>query len=435
MLPKPHLISRTDISGRAWRGSLVGLFILTCLGLVLVPGILPSFREAPPKPQPESEQSATRPGPVAGTKNSPVASSPRGEGTAVRRARQPQEVLEKKPTPAVLQLIESLTTLEAPGGVLTEREAATWKQNLRRLVNEGAEAVPGIREMLLEHQDQDLDFTAIPGWELLGQPTLRTALLQALVEIGGQEAQELLAETLRTTAIPSEVAMIARALELQAPGQYRQDTLNAASEVFSMASKGQLVGWDVGPLFQLLRDYPGGETVQMLEQARSQWKYYATITLAGLPEGEGVDALIRQAQAVVPGDGGQGELGLQMLAQIAAQNPEAAAALAEQAALGKIPDSAWPKIASGLSGDQYGMIGSVNGVRADAPNVLGTKVYYIAQGNQKFFSVPLWALDPTAQLDQRRALIDQLLNTAPNPAAVRVLQSAKDRLTTLLAGK
>src|SRR3989442_9598767 len=42
---------------------------------------------------------------------------------------------------------------------------------------------------------------------------------------------------------PSEIALLARTLEQQAPGQYRQETLNAVSEVLAMAEKDQLAGW------------------------------------------------------------------------------------------------------------------------------------------------------------------------------------------------
>jgi hypothetical protein len=89
-----------------------------------------------------------------------------------------------------------------------------------------------------------------------------------------------------------------------------------------------------------------------------------------------------------------------MLAQVAAANPDAAAALVDLARQGKISDSIWTKLASGLSGDQYGMIQLTDG-RMDIPATLGTKVYYIAQGNQRFFSVPFRAIGAMEQIDQR----------------------------------
>src|SRR3989442_7725535 len=86
---------------------------------------------------------------------------------------------------------------------------------------------------------------------------------------------------------PSEIALLARTLEQQAPGQYRQETLNAVSEVLAMAEKDQLAGWDVGALFQVLQNYGDASTAGVLAQLQSKWNYYATMALAGLPRGEG----------------------------------------------------------------------------------------------------------------------------------------------------
>jgi len=52
-----------------------------------------------------------------------------------------------------------------------------------------------------------------------------------------------------------------------------------------------------------------------------QWNYYAVIALAQLPDGAGVPSLIRMAQE----ENGYGPL--QMLAQLASDNPDARTAL------------------------------------------------------------------------------------------------------------
>ena len=135
---------------------------------------------------------------------------------------------------------------------------------MQALTQQGVTALPAIREFL--EQNQDLNFAAVSGGGLLGQTSVRAALIDALQQIGGPEATALMLQTLQTTALPSEIAQLARNLEQQAPGQYRQETLNAVTDVLAMAEKGQLAGWDVGALFQVLQNYGDATTVAALAQ-------------------------------------------------------------------------------------------------------------------------------------------------------------------------
>jgi hypothetical protein len=59
---------------------------------------------------------------------------------------------------------------------------------------------------------------------------------------------------LQTTAEPNEVGELARDLEAQAPGQYRDQILQAAREALDMAHNGQL-GKDIerGPLYRVFQ--------------------------------------------------------------------------------------------------------------------------------------------------------------------------------------
>src|SRR5207237_691681 len=100
---------------------------------------------------------------------------------------------------------------------------------------------------------------------------------------------------------------------------------------------------------------------------------------------------------------------LQMLAQMAPQYPDAAAALVEQAKQGQIPDRAWSKIVEGLAGDQY-QLGKppTDVVNPNLPPV-GLKTYHIASGNQNFYSLPFNAIGTPDQATQRRELLDQLM--------------------------
>src|SRR5262249_33816263 len=158
----------------------------------------------------------------------------------------------------------------------------------------GSSGVPAIREFLernLEH-----NYAGVPGGELLGHSSLRTALIDALHQIGGPEALAAMVQTFQSTALPSGVALLSRYVGQQAPGEYRQEMLNAARDVLVMASKGQLREWDVAPVFQVLQEVGDATTGSELEQRMGQWRYYASISLASLNDGQGVPTLIRQVQ-------------------------------------------------------------------------------------------------------------------------------------------
>jgi len=291
--------------------------------------------------------------------------------------------------------------------------------------------VPAIREFL--GQNQELDFTTNPGGNLLGQSSLRSAMINALSQIGGPEATSLMVDTLNSTTLPSEIGQLAQALEQQAPGQYRQDTINAVTEVLKMASSGQLPNdWDVGSLFKLVQVFGDSSTASALEQFEGPFRYYATMALAGMEGGEGIPELIREAKTAE--DGAKRDFAVQMLAQVAVQHPNAGAALVDQANANEISDAAWRKIAVALAVDQY-QIGqppdqsSAPGSSAAAEP--GLKTFHIASGNQNFYSLPLV---PDAQLDERLALIKQLLGaTTSNPAAQSALRAAQASLTQITA--
>ena len=331
-------------------------------------------------------------------------------------------VARAEPTPYTRQLVASLTSLDLNHGPITREQAEQWKQGLQTLTQQGAAAVPAIRQFL--EQNQDLNFAAVSGGELLGQSSLRAAFIDALQQISGPEALDVMLQTLRTTALPSEIALLARNLEQQAPGQYRQEALNAANEVLAMSEKGQLPGWDVGTVFQVMQNYGDATTAAALVQLQSKWNYYATMSLAQLPGGEGVPNLISQVQDADAGTGTKRALAFQMLAQVATQYPDASAALIEQARLNQIPDSTWRKIATALAGDQY-QIGMPPELSLLTQTLPGLKTYHIESGNQNFYSLPLAAVLTEQDLIQRRALIDQLLALSSNPAALQALQGAQ----------
>src|SRR5439155_5900969 len=157
------------------------------------------------------------------------------------------------------EIIGRLVQMDLGRSPVTAAQAEAIRQNISALAAQGPGAIPAIRAFLA--RNQDLGFEEASGRSAVGYATLRIGLFDALKQIGGPEAQGILGDTLRTTGDASEIAWLARSLEEQAPGQYRQEAVNAAREALEQAAKGQLAVKDVAPLFQVLQNYGDASAV------------------------------------------------------------------------------------------------------------------------------------------------------------------------------
>ena len=330
------------------------------------------------------------------------------------------------------QLINQLTQVSLGGGALTADQAQQLKQNLSLLTQQGADAVPAIREFLA--RNQDLNFGE-GSPQLVGYPTLRVGLLDGLRQIGGPEAVDVSRQVLQTTANPLELAVVARNLEEAAPGQHRAEVLSAARETLAQIAEGKLPAQEVAPLFQVLQTYGDGSVAAALEKTVPQYSYYALMALAGLPSGEGIPSLVQLTKSAVATGTGQSVFALQMLAQVSAQYPDAATALVELARQNQIPDSAWLMIAHGLGGDQYQFVRQLPDDTFPVSSGPGVKTYHTSTGNQNFYSTALSENWPATEIDRRRSLVDQLLAANPNPTAAQALAKAQAWLTGNRTGK
>lgn len=347
------------------------------------------------------------------------------ELTPARHAQGPpaeQLAMTLPPESAVSQrLIQEMAMLQFADGKLRPEQAAQLREHLYALAEEGAAAIPAIRQFL--DRNQDIDFDPSGGASVGGCASLRAGLLDTLNHIGGPEAIETLANALRATADPSEIHAIARYLENLAPGQYRQEAVTAARETLDRTLRGHLHVDDAGPLFEVLQSRGDAEVVADLSAAAPQWSYYSTMALAGLADAQGIPALAQRVRDPAASNSAADLFALQMLAQMAGQFPDAASVLIEQARQNQLSDAGWAKIAEGLAGEQY----RIGPTRAVAPGE-GVKTYHIARGNQNFHSVPFNpALDPE-QTALRRAIIDELLEVAQSPTAIQALRSARTGL-------
>lgn len=122
--------------------------------------------------------------------------------------------------------------------------------HLQMLADLGGESLPVIHAFLKENKDVDYvgDVVNESGervsrggfnsrlatrTDFLMPPSLRLGLIDVLDQIGTDEAEAVLAETLDTTGRGVEVAYIARLLEETSPNKYRDNALKAAKELLA----------------------------------------------------------------------------------------------------------------------------------------------------------------------------------------------------------
>src|SRR5881397_2518205 len=315
----------------------VRLRLIVAIGAVVV--LLGYFAFRPSKSSPESaltrepvarsplavvvpkrhvETSVLREAPVRETSPTTTPSTPT-QPTAVSRPNQSLPI--SAGSPVVAQgLVTRMAQPEFFNGGITPQKAEELKRSFKELANQGAAAVPAIREYL--DRFQDIDFDAAGAGKLVGYSSLRIGLLDALGQIGGPEATELSLQMLQKTGDPLEIGFLAKVLEKHLPPeQFRQAALSAATEALAQASSGKPDGRSVTPLFEVLQKYGDESVVGVLEQAVARWKYPATLVLAGMPDGAGIPALIRLAQDPAIRESGTGDYALRPLAQAAIQYP------------------------------------------------------------------------------------------------------------------
>jgi hypothetical protein len=121
--------------------------------------------------------------------------------------------------------------------------------HLQMLADLGPEALPVVQAFL--QQNKDVDYVSEPlnesgerirtGFssryvartDFLVPPSLRLGLIDVLDQIGGDEAEAVMAEVLDTSGRGVEVAYIARVLEETNPGKYRDTALKAAKDLLT----------------------------------------------------------------------------------------------------------------------------------------------------------------------------------------------------------
>jgi hypothetical protein len=319
-------------------------------------------------------------------------------------------------------------------GRITADDAAYLRRILEELRRRGPRALPAIRDML--RQGTDLDIAHLPGGDIVGHRTVRQALIDTLARIGGSGAIDVALGELGRSTDPLEVFMLARLVEHEEPTTHTDRVIAAVGTVLQTATGAPADrSPDVAPLFELLGTSRDERAIALLEQSVPQWREYALLALAGLPEGAGIPTLATLA-ARNDGPAASRALTFEVLAQASVRYDAAGDALLDLARAGAISDEAWGALAEALEGRHLRFSGRMfdgtplaeepEAARAGRSPLWGS--YYVEWLNMRYEKdvvSPRWSAE---QVARELALIDDLTAVAPSVTAVDSLQQARTAL-------
>jgi hypothetical protein len=157
------------------------------------------------------------------------------------------------------EILEKLKKMKVSPGDQRNLSIRHIVHQLESLADLGPEGLPDIREFLSKFEDVDYSAEArdddkdalrefeskdragtaaapgrsIPHLDTILPPSLRLGLVQILKEIGGEQAEQVLAEMLSTTGRGVEVAYVAKALQEMVPNKYRDMAIAAAKDLLA----------------------------------------------------------------------------------------------------------------------------------------------------------------------------------------------------------
>jgi len=151
----------------------------------------------------------------------------------------PATSAEAKPAPE--ELLRRLAAMKIGPGPERTRAVRQILVMLDQLSQAGPEALPAIRQFLDSNADLEFDRLAearVPRdiralTDAVLPFSLRLALFDVIRQIGGDEAERLLAETLTRTGRGLEIACLTQLLEEMAPRKYRDNALAAAQALLN----------------------------------------------------------------------------------------------------------------------------------------------------------------------------------------------------------
>ena len=139
------------------------------------------------------------------------------------------------------EIIDRLKKIKISSGAGQTKNARLAIQQFETLISIGPRALPAIRDFLSSNAEIDYDSSLSPRGSRDGRistefalpPSLRFGLFDVARQIGGPDAEKLLADVLSVTGRGVEIAYLARVLQDMAPNKYRDLCINTARELLS----------------------------------------------------------------------------------------------------------------------------------------------------------------------------------------------------------
>jgi hypothetical protein len=396
------------------------LVIVAALGYKGYQANLPVTPPAPPAA--DISVSVAAPTPAAGPAGARANASAPAESAPVSRpsVAPPSSAMPEAAPADPKDLVGGLAAIDGKQPI-TPEQAQKWKESLQQLIRQGPASVPAIQQFLA--QNSDANYAGVSGADALGYGSLRSAMLDALAQIGGPDSTQAMLQIMQSSIFPTDIATLAKTLDAGGSGQYQQAILDAVHQQLNLGALDQLGGANVLPLFQVLANEAanGANVSADLTQYAEKWPYYSAIALASLPDNTGVPSLVQIAQGAVPGNP---SAAAQELAELAPQNPQALTTLLDLAKGGQLSDSVLAQLAPFLAGREYQLGPPQDGAAS------GYLTFHMASGNQDFSAFDSGGTLTQPQITQRLAIIDQFLQAIPtsDPAAQDALQQQRNTL-------
>jgi hypothetical protein len=148
--------------------------------------------------------------------------------------------------------------------------------------------------------------------------------------------------------------------------------------------------------------------------------------MAQMPEGAGLPSLLKLAEDKA--SGGARLQALQILTEMAPNQPAAREFLVGQLGNGNIPADYWSYLKTALVGNQYFPTDAVLTAYPNVPDWSEIQTVHIHVGNQNLYSIPTNASQTQEGIQAHLALVDQLLGIATDASIKANLQQARETL-------
>jgi len=299
--------------------------------------------------------------------------------------------------PSVSELLDALLALNTNGKATPEPDIDSLKQVL---VDRGYETLWAIRHRLESGEGFPL-FEYGEPWE--GGEEQR--LLELLLALDLPEVELVALNWMQAGPSPGAVAELGRYLGGISPGTH-DDSIRMAAEqsILSSADLSNIPG----ELFQLLGEYGDAGTVNLLVDMPWHRDAYANVALSLIPDGSGLDLIIQDARLFEQGQlTTHGRLAVELLAQWASQDAQAARTLFDLARQDLIPVDLWPNVLAAVAGEQsISLVLPASGLRS-------IHTIFRPEGNQVLYRVTNSSDELDDAEEFRLATLDELLRFAP----------------------